>query len=384
MKKILWLVPMFFHFLSAHAQTPAINILKKTVSKFDHLKSLAYDEKAIQKNPFSTGDTSFFNNQTKLIFDANNLVKIMNVMLRSYDGKINVRTIRKDSVCSIDLNDSTYSIDSVKEKGAISDDLNMLIASIKTATNNTPGKIFQKQDTIIDKTNCYQFLIKVFDTVAKGNHDYTYDYLYISKKTFMPVARKRIGLGTAEKDGYVLGRLSFYDEQHFSAYHFNEVYNSSDFEFDRMALSPVNTKMLRTGVAAPELQVYDLTGNAIDPVIFKNKVLLVEFGATACGANPLANPMLNRLNSKYPTSNFSIVSIYSDDSGDQVKKYIESNKLEFPVYKGSRKLRKEFSILGTPNFYILDKNRTIIKSIDGYSDDLEKDISTAIEAYIGK
>jgi thiol-disulfide isomerase/thioredoxin len=384
MKKILLLTTIFLRFSSANAQNTAVIILKKTIDKFDQLKSLGYNEKAIQKNPFSTGDTSFYNSQTKLTFDVNKMVKVMNVTLKSYDEKTSFRTIYKDSVYSIDLNDSTYSVDPVNKKSEVSNDLVDLIASIKTAVNKTPEKIFQKRDTLIDKSNCYQFLIKVFDTIAKGNHDYTYHYVYINKKTFLPVVLKKTGLGTAEKDGYVLGRLSIFDEQHFSTYRLNEEYNPSDFEFDRSAFSPVNTHMLAIGTIAPELRLRDLAGNAIDPSKFKNKVLLIEFGATACGANPLANPMLNRLNGKYPSADFSIVSIYSDESADKVKKYIESNKLEFPVYKGTSKLRKEFSTLGTPNFYLLDKSGNIVKSVDGYNDTLEKDLSTAIETYIGK
>jgi thioredoxin-related protein len=98
-----------------------------------------------------------------------------------------------------------------------------------------------------------------------------------------------------------------------------------------------------------------------------------------CGANPLANPVLTRLHQKYATADFSIVSIYTGETLAQVKQYINANKLVFPVYISDLKTRKAFKTVGTPNFYLVDKSGNIIKSLGGYNDDMERDLSKLID-----
>ena len=92
--------------------------------------------------------------------------------------------------------------------------------------------------------------------------------------------------------------------------------------------------------------------------------------------------MLNRLNKKYDTRDFAIVSIYSNETPDQIKKYIESNKLQFLLYIGNKKVNRDFKTMGTPGFYLIDKSGKILQSSNGYSDDLEKELIKKIDQSI--
>ena len=384
MKKICLLLLSLSCTYFAHAQTSAVTILQKTVDKAHSLKSLSYDLNFTQNNPFSSGDTSSGKTQSTLIFDANGLImaKIANTVLNN--GQVSYTEIcRNDTLYTIDLRDSVYSFDKITDRSKIYEDLYNFINAL-TDNIKSPSKIFQKRDTTFNHTPCYSFFIKSFDTVANGKHNYTYNYILISKATFMPAYTKQIAEFPAEKGGYDLGRLTSFSEMYFSNFRFNKKTDPAVFNFNQSAFAIKNDKMLAAGETPPDLKLKDLSNREVAPDTFKNKLLLVEFGATDCSANPLANPMLNRLKQKYSPADVSIVSIYSGESVEKVKKYIVSNHLEFPVYLGSRKLTKAFKTVGTPNFYLISKNGTILQSYEGFSDELEKNITGEIEKNIAR
>lgn len=385
MKKILLLFIGICCLFFADAQNSSVAILQKTHDKIHSLKSLSYDYSSVQKNPFSTRDTSFSHTHSTLVFDNNGQLKAAHDNIDADNGQLKTVSIFKnDTLFQIDLKDSSYSFYPKPEQNAISSGLMSVNETIVYNIAKNPSKIFQRKDTIVNGAACYNFFIKAYDTVANGQHDYTYDYIVINQKTQFPVLFKEFGEGTAEKEGHVIGRLSVYNEDRFSNIQTDNMVDETSFDFDRSKFSLLNKKMLPEGVAAPKLKLRDLENREVAAADLSNKLLLIAFGATDCGANPLANPMLNRLNKKYASANFSIVSVYSSEPAEKVKKYIESNKLEFPVYLGDLKTKKAFKTVGTPNFYLVDKTGQIIKSVDGYSDDLEKDLTEKIDEVLKK
>lgn len=377
MKKI-WLVILglccaFF----TNAQIQPLSVLQKSIDKINSLKSVSYSVETIVKNPFSNGDTSFTKTRETLAFDTNGLIKAMDRKTNINEGQAEFREIYlNNTLYNLDLKDSLYSID---KNPKISNSLKFFIDLIKYNLTKNPSKIIQRKDTAINRINCYNFFIKSYDTIENNNHNYTYLNVYINKVTLMPICTKEIGAGEFSKEGHALGRLNAYNEVHFSNYRFNEKIDPTVIHFNIAGFELYNDKMLADGAITPEIKVKDLDNREVAAFNFKNKLLLIEFGSTVCGANPLANPMLNRLNKKYNVKDVAIVSIYSEETPDQVKKYIESNNLEFPIYLGSKKIKRDFKTVGTPGFYLVDKDGKVIKSYNGYSDELEKDLSEEIE-----
>lgn len=111
----------------------------------------------------------------------------------------------------------------------------------------------------------------------------------------------------------------------------------------------------------------------------KANIKLVVFGSTTCSANPLSNPMLNKLHLKYANRPFSIVNIYTGDKIEQISSYVKNNQLNFPVFSGTRSLSSKFKTVGTPNFYLIDHDNKVIASFNGFYDGLEKDLVTKID-----
>ncbi|RZL15937.1 MAG: TlpA family protein disulfide reductase [Pedobacter sp.] len=235
----------------------------------------------------------------------------------------------------------------------------------------------RKADTVYQNISCYSFFIKIADTVNNGQHDFIHKYVLINKKNFLPVNFKEKGEGTASKGDYVIGRVVVNNENIYSNINVNPEIASNPISFNGFHLK--NTKMLSVGDSSPKLEVRTIFGDVVDESVFKNKVLLVVFGSIDCPANPLANPVLNRLYAKYKDKNLAIFDIFTSETGEQVKKYIEANSLNFPSYLATRKQHADFKIISTPNFYVIGTDRKIKAAIEGYSDKLENQLIKTID-----
>ncbi|WP_146203179.1 TlpA family protein disulfide reductase [Mucilaginibacter oryzae] len=292
--------------------------------------------------------------------------------------------LRNDTLYQLDLEDSTYSFHVKPEADQVNQGMMSVIEQIRYALEKNRTNIFQKKDTIINGLNCSYFFIKAFDEMINGRHDFTYDYIAINKTTYLPVFYKEIGAGIAEKGGHTIGRLTFFEKAYFSNIKINRAIPAEALNFDLASFSLPNKQLLTEGSQAPALKLKNLQGVDVPLANFNNKVLLIAFSATDCAANALANPALNRISKKYASSNFLIVSIYTSEAAEKVAKYKAANKLALPAYIGNLQTKKAFKTVGTPTFYIVDKNGVVIKSISGYYDELEKECSEQIEAALNK
>jgi thiol-disulfide isomerase/thioredoxin len=380
MKRILIIALGLFKTLFVHGQELPSTELQKTIDKVLSLKSLSYDCSSLQKNPYSSDDTSFISIKSTLEFNGKGiLIKTLDKMdINRGQAKFESR-FRNDTLFQIDLKDSSYSFYPKPLQSSISAGLMSVIALIKNNIEKDPEKIFQRKDTIIHGNVCQNFFIKSYDSIVNRQHNFTYDYIAIDIASHLPVTFKEVGQGIAEKDGHIIGRLVFFNEDHFYNFKVDKLIDPALFDFDLDDFSLPNKKMMSEGDVMPTLKLKSLQNKEVSPIKFKNTLLLIEFGATDCGANPLANPMLNRLYKKYTSAKFSIVTIYTEEPADKVKKYVKANNLEFPVYIGSKQLKKAFRAVGTPNFYLVNKNGRVIKSIEGYSDDLQKELTAEID-----
>jgi thiol-disulfide isomerase/thioredoxin len=332
MKKIsLMSLGMIAICLNVNGQSSRVKLLESTIKAINNHHVLYYRVKSIQKNPFSENDKTI--NKSIEIVNLNGAGNIVaqNILLNINNHQTDLREVfSHDTLYNIDLRDSVYSID--QHPKGLYNSLNSFSENIRHAIKKASSKIALRQDTTIDHIRCYSFFINSFDTIVNNNHNFTYQFFYINKKTLLPIYTKELGAGSAEKGGYSLGRLSFFSETYFYGYEFNRKPSSRTFYFDKSGFDIKNENMLANGTIAPEIMVRNLSEKAIPVSEFKNKIILLEFGSTTCGANPLANPMLNRLGKKYNSPDIAVISIYSEETPDQVKNYIKANHIQFPIY----------------------------------------------------
>jgi thioredoxin-related protein len=355
-------------------------VLKDSETNLKALKSLSYLTDFTNENPFNPGDISKGTTRTQIIFRDNGLIEFRKEESNINFGQTMTREIYGNGrQYTFDLLDSTYAIDVVK--GEIKSELHEIITGALTYLQKSPKKILQKKDTLFNGKMAYQFLIKAYDTIANGNHDYTFKTILIDKNSSMPVYYKETGEGSAFKDGFAIGRLKFFNEKSFKDIKLNEVISDTAINID--GFHKVNTNMLNVGETAPSIDAVPVTD---DPIVIssalKAPIKLVVFGSTTCAANPLSNPMLNRLNAKYAKKQFSIINIYTGDKTEQIIRYVKNNDLKFPVFLGTRLLSSKFRTVGTPNFYLLNNEGKIVASISGYSDSLEEELVSKIDTLL--
>ncbi|RVU00398.1 TlpA family protein disulfide reductase [Mucilaginibacter limnophilus] len=249
---------------------------------------------------------------------------------------------------------------------------------------NSKKPIVQQEDSIVNDAICYNFLVKISDTIIINSHNYTHYQLLIDKHTLLPLKIKQTAEGDAEKGGYNLGRVQMYQENIFSNYVINKSISQEEVRFKKQGFALQITAMLSNGEQIPELKVISLDGKNVMAQEFKNKVMLIELGATACPANTLANPMLNRLQNKYAKNGVLIFGIYCDDTAQQITKYRQSNNLAFPIYIAEKRQKRALKTVGTPGFYLVDSTGKILLSSNGYNDNLEADISQQIDKQLAQ
>lgn len=75
-------------------------------------------------------------------------------------------------------------------------------------------------------------------------------------------------------------------------------------------------------------------GQNVDPAFLQGKVYLVEYWGIHCGPCVAAMPKLRDLQSQYgPSGLFYIVGSHVQDNSDEVKTFLNSNRINFPVYQ---------------------------------------------------
>ncbi len=357
-----------------NAQQSTKSIFEQTINKINTLKSVSYTLNSINGNIFSKDDITTRKSKVSAIFNDGMIDYKLREVFGNKGNKVYSEIYRDKKLYTFDITDSIYSVDEPKR---ISDDLSDFARLLKETLEKHPNKIIRKADTTYQHAVCYSFFIKVYDTVSNGQHDFTHKYVLINKKNFLPVNLKQKGEGTASKGGHVIGRVFINDEEIYADIEVNPKIVPKTISFAGFRLK--NTEMLLVGAESPQLKLKTLAGEPVDEKLFNNKVLLVVFGSIDCPANPLANPVLNRLYAKYKDVNLAILDIFTSESGEQVRKYIEANNLHFPTYLATKKQHSDFKIISTPNFYVVGIDGKIKSAIEGYSGKLENDLIKSID-----
>ena len=360
---------------AVRAQSSTELIFKKTIQRINSLSSIQYTINSVERNPFSEGDISVGVIKENVLLNPDRNIEYKKTETNLNTGQsIFYKTYLNGKLYAVNLKDSTYTVNVPKSR--VSYDMADISAMLESELKTHSSKIFHKKDTLFNGKKCYNFLIKSYDTISNGLHDYRHQQILIDQKTFLPSYLKSTGAGSTYKESFPLGRLNFYTEKNFSNFILDKKLKIIPFSYSGLSLE--NTEMLKDGERAPQLSLHSSTGKQLTEDYFNGKILLVVFGGTSCPANSLANPMLNRLHSKFSSADFSIVNIYTNETTEQVLKYIESNNVKFPIYLGSRKLSKAYKTLGTPNFYLISKEGKIVRSSDGYNESLETKLSKNI------
>lgn len=117
----------------------------------------------------------------------------------------------------------------------------------------------------------------------------------------------------------------------------------------------------KPGDVAPDFTVTDINGTSVTLSRMKGKVVLLDFWATWCGPCKTDMPVLKKLHDTYADKGLTIVGISLDDRIDDMKKYIDENKLNWVNINYSqgvdnKRLPTQYMVLAIPSTFLIGKD----------------------------
>ena len=128
-----------------------------------------------------------------------------------------------------------------------------------------------------------------------------------------------------------------------------------------------------TGKKAPEWTLMDMDDQPVSLKQIKSKVVLLQFTGIGCGPCGISTKFLHQLRKKYSSDDLGIVSVETWGAKKSSREaYIKHHDINYDFLSGERKSIKQLlndyqggSVV--PQFYIIGKDRTILKSFKGYA-----------------
>lgn len=111
----------------------------------------------------------------------------------------------------------------------------------------------------------------------------------------------------------------------------------------------------------------------------KGKVILLDFWIKNCRPCVLSVPHLNKLQKKFENMDFELISINSYDSKEEVGKFFDKNKVNYPVLLNGKEIATSYGVNAFPTFFIIDKSGKIIYSQAGFEETTTSKIEEIIE-----
>jgi thiol-disulfide isomerase/thioredoxin len=131
----------------------------------------------------------------------------------------------------------------------------------------------------------------------------------------------------------------------------------------RLAIAPI-------GYAAPSWQVSDISNQVVRSTDFTNKVMLVDFWETTCGACVEEIPYLIQLQDRYRNDGFAIVGCY-ENSGTalEVAYFATYNHMDYTIIAAPKEVKAALGgVLGYPTKYLIDRENNVVGQLLGGHD----------------
>ncbi len=138
------------------------------------------------------------------------------------------------------------------------------------------------------------------------------------------------------------------------------------------------------GSEAPDFELKSTRGETVKLSELKGSVVLLDFWATWCGPCRKAIPFLSRLYSEYSDRGLVILSINLGESSDVVLEFANRHKMAWTVLLDPEGAVADFyNVRAIPTFVVIDKDGMVRYRESGYSQSVEREITSIIEEILG-
>jgi thiol-disulfide isomerase/thioredoxin len=122
------------------------------------------------------------------------------------------------------------------------------------------------------------------------------------------------------------------------------------------------------GHAFPTLEFISLSGEQINLLNLRGKVVLIDFWATWCGPCHRTMPDLVETHKEYHDQGFEIIGISLDKDQSQLERYMQDMGITWRQYYDglgwSNRMANRFGVRGIPHIVLIDKNGAIHLNTD--------------------
>jgi peroxiredoxin len=144
-------------------------------------------------------------------------------------------------------------------------------------------------------------------------------------------------------------------------------------------MSPLNSDNI-VNSKAPDFALKDMSGRTVSLTALKGKVVLLNFFATWCPPCRAEMPSFNRLYRSLKQRGLEVVAVSSDRSINDIKDFLEKNKVDFPVlFDTDRGTTKQYRVFSMPTTFLINKNGVIVEKFYGEYDWTEPETRGKIE-----
>ena len=135
------------------------------------------------------------------------------------------------------------------------------------------------------------------------------------------------------------------------------------------ASGAINLSVGPTGIPAPEWSLLDLDGHLVTSADFPNKVLVIDFWETICGACVEELPDLLGLQRDYSPQGFTILGVSKDDKAITVRQYVETNAFNYDIAMTTATLEESFGgNIALPTKFVIDRENKLVATHVGGGD----------------
>jgi thiol-disulfide isomerase/thioredoxin len=123
-----------------------------------------------------------------------------------------------------------------------------------------------------------------------------------------------------------------------------------------------------TAVSAPEFALASLDGSTVRLSDYRGKVVLLDFWATWCGPCRMSTPHLKQLYADLGAGagDFEIIGIAVGDREPVVRRYVQSEGIEYAICLGDQAVAAAYAIQSIPTAYLVDREGNIVERYLGF------------------
>lgn len=133
---------------------------------------------------------------------------------------------------------------------------------------------------------------------------------------------------------------------------------------------------------APDFTLTDAQGKPVTLSAYKDKVVLLDFGAVDCGGCKIEVPWYVEFDQKYRAKGLAVIGVTMYDEGwEVVKPFMAKQHMDYPVVLGNDAIGKRYSLDSMPTTLLIDRHGKIALSHSGVvdKDDFEAHIRELLQ-----